>query len=134
VSVSTACRSRDHSLPSPSAQQGLSITYTFRLSVLIESARYRVESILDRHESVRDLVTNDGLTLIVLDSDVRASRWTSHGTWESVESTSQEVAERRQSHPPVGVPSSSSPGQVVAPAGAHGAAWPAAGARPTLIR
>ncbi|MGD8320208.1 MAG: DUF2309 domain-containing protein [Gemmatimonadota bacterium] len=58
-----------------------------RLSVLIEAPRDRVESILERHESVRDLVTNDWLTLIVLDSEGQASRWTSHGTWELVEPT-----------------------------------------------
>lgn len=55
-----------------------------RLSVFVEASRDLVESIIGRHESVRDLVTNDWLTLVVLDPDGGVHRWTALGSWEEV--------------------------------------------------
>jgi uncharacterized protein YbcC (UPF0753/DUF2309 family) len=69
-------------LPLQAVSDGQALQHEpLRLSVLVEASRERVEAIIRKHEAVRDLVTNDWLTLVVLDRD-RAWRWTAREAWE----------------------------------------------------
>jgi uncharacterized protein YbcC (UPF0753/DUF2309 family) len=51
-----------------------------RLTVLVEAPRSAVQTILERHGSVRDLVSNGWLTLVVREGDA-FHRWTAAGSW-----------------------------------------------------
>ena len=51
-----------------------------RLTVLVEAPRPAVQTILERHAAVRDLVGNGWLTLIVREGD-GFHRWTATGGW-----------------------------------------------------
>ena len=55
-----------------------------RLTVIIEASRERVASILERHASVRNLVTHNWLRLVVEDAG-GWYRWTSAATWQPLD-------------------------------------------------
>lgn len=52
-----------------------------RLSVIVRADRDQIEQILQRHESVRNLVTNGWLHLIAIEQS-EAYRWNRRGAWE----------------------------------------------------
>ncbi len=69
-------------LPWQSVHDGKAFQHEpLRLLVVIEAPRTAVELIINKHENVRNLVTNGWLTLVVFD-DHQFRRWTSQGVWE----------------------------------------------------
>ncbi|MCA9224317.1 MAG: DUF2309 domain-containing protein [Planctomycetales bacterium] len=76
-------------LPWQSVHDGRQLQHEpLRLSVVIEAPREAVQQIIERHASVRDLVTNGWVHLTVVDTD-RWYRWTSAGHWEETAADSQ---------------------------------------------
>ena len=53
-----------------------------RLLVVIEAPRDAVGQIIDRHPTVRDLVTNGWMSLVALDNE-HFFRWTAEGAWKA---------------------------------------------------
>lgn len=69
-------------LPWQSVHDGERLQHSpLKLSVIIEASRESVQRIIAKHSSVRDLVSNGWLSLIVLE-DKCCYRWTSAGEWE----------------------------------------------------
>lgn len=69
-------------LPWQSVHDGERLQHApLRLSVIIEASRESVQRIIAKHSSVRDLVSNGWLSLIVLE-DKSCYRWTSTGEWQ----------------------------------------------------
>lgn len=68
-------------LPWQSVSDGVELQHEpLRLLVLVEAPRTSVQTILDRHPGVRDLVTHGWLTLMAREDDT-FYRWTAAGRW-----------------------------------------------------
>jgi uncharacterized protein YbcC (UPF0753/DUF2309 family) len=69
-------------LPWQSVSDGVELRHEpLRLLVLVEAPRTSVQTILDRHPGVRDLVTHGWLTLVAREGDA-FHRWTAAGRWQ----------------------------------------------------
>ena len=69
-------------LPWQSVSDGVQLRHEpLRLLVLVEAPQTAVQTILDRHPGVRDLVSNGWLTLVVREGDA-FHRWTADGHWQ----------------------------------------------------
>jgi uncharacterized protein YbcC (UPF0753/DUF2309 family) len=69
-------------LPLQSVSDGVELRHEpLRLLVLVEAPRSAVQTILDRHPGVRDLVSHGWLTLMVHDGDA-FHRWTAADRWQ----------------------------------------------------
>jgi uncharacterized protein YbcC (UPF0753/DUF2309 family) len=69
-------------LPWQSVSDGVDLRHEpLRLLVLVEAPRTAVQTILDRHPGVRDLVSHGWLTLVVREDDA-FHRWAADGRWQ----------------------------------------------------
>ncbi|MGB5813184.1 MAG: putative inorganic carbon transporter subunit DabA, partial [Polyangiales bacterium] len=55
-----------------------------KLSVVVEAPIEPIDTLIAKHESVRDLVENGWLHLVAIDESGGASRYLGHGAWERV--------------------------------------------------
>jgi len=68
-------------LPWQSISDGAKLQHEpLRLLVVVEAPRPAIQTIIEKHAMVRDLVTNGWLTLVSLEED-RTFRWDSQGQW-----------------------------------------------------
>lgn len=69
-------------MPWQSVHNGEGYQHTpLRLQVVIAAPRTRVDSIIQRHETVANLVTNGWLHLVVVESDEKCYRYSTQGQW-----------------------------------------------------